>query len=254
MLNYLTGHDIIASMLKNRPYRGKASDYAACRPGYASQAIADLAAWTGLQPDWAIADIGSGTGNLARELLDRARVVYAIEPEPAMRREAERLLSGHPAFRSLAGTAESTGLADGSVDMIAAGQAVHWFDAGSARVEFQRILRPPGWLALVWNCFGEAVPGDLSDWFLNATLRSSRYPVTLHETWEQYIGGLRSAAGNPSPGDPGYGMFERQQREVFDSQTQDGLIAVHYTTVLAAGLLSIPIEANHDNNKLAITG
>jgi SAM-dependent methyltransferase len=218
-------------------YSQKAREYAAYRPGYAPQALADLVEWTGLQADWVVADIGSGTGNLARSLLDCSGLVYAVEPEPAMRVEAERLLDGHRAFRSLAGSAESTGLADGSVDLITAGQALHWFDPEAAPREFARILRPPGRLALVWNRFGEGGEADLSSWFRPGTLRHGSYPVTIHETWEQYLGGQRSAAGSPNPGEPGYAGFERQQRQLFDSQVQDGLLAVHYTTGLAVGLL-----------------
>ncbi len=234
---FISGQDIMTDMLKNRPYRGKAGDYAAYRPAYAAQAIDDLVTWTGLQPDWVVADIGSGTGNLARELLERARVVYAIEPEPAMRQEAERLLGWHPGFRSLAGSAESSGLADGSVDLITAGQAVHWFDPQAARHEFARILKPPGWLALAWNNFGGGADPDLAQWYQPGSLKRGSYPVTLYETWEQFIGGSRSAAGSPNPGEPGYAAFERRQREVFDSQAQDGLIAVQYTTELVVGWL-----------------
>jgi len=47
--------------------------------------------------------------------------------------------------------AEATTLADKSVDAITAGQAFHWFDREKARAEFARILRPGGWVALVWN-------------------------------------------------------------------------------------------------------
>jgi SAM-dependent methyltransferase len=154
-----------------------------------------------------------------------------------MRAEAERLLGGHRAFRSLAGSAESTGLADGSVDLITAGQALHWFDPDVAPREFARILRPPGRLALVWNNFGGGADPDLAHWFQPGRLRRGSYPMTIFETWEQYLGGQRSAAGSPDPGESGYVDFERQQRQVFESQAQDGLLAVHYTTGLAVGLL-----------------
>jgi hypothetical protein len=32
-----------------------------------------------------------------------------------------------------------------------AGQAFHWFEAHPTRAEFRRILRPTGWVMLVWN-------------------------------------------------------------------------------------------------------
>jgi SAM-dependent methyltransferase len=49
------------------------------------------------------------------------------------------------------GKAEATALAGDSVDFITAGQALHWFDLEAARTEFRRILKPEGWVAIVWN-------------------------------------------------------------------------------------------------------
>ncbi|MFZ0293226.1 MAG: methyltransferase domain-containing protein, partial [Candidatus Sulfotelmatobacter sp.] len=54
-------------------------------------------------------------------------------------------------FISIAGTAEATTLADHSVDFITAAQSAHWFNRTSARREFLRILKPGGWLVLLWN-------------------------------------------------------------------------------------------------------
>jgi SAM-dependent methyltransferase len=51
----------------------------------------------------------------------------------------------------VAATAESTTLPDSSVNLVTAGQAFHWFDGLKARKEFLRILKPGGWVALVWN-------------------------------------------------------------------------------------------------------
>jgi SAM-dependent methyltransferase len=68
-----------------------------------------------------------------------------------MRSAAERMLSGYPTFRSVNGTAEATSLEDRSVDAVVAAQAFHWFDAPRARAEFSRILKPSGWMVLMWN-------------------------------------------------------------------------------------------------------
>ncbi|MEZ4638812.1 MAG: methyltransferase domain-containing protein [Caldilineaceae bacterium] len=49
------------------------------------------------------------------------------------------------------GTAEARhSLAPATVDLITVAQAFHWFDAEKRR-EFERILRPGGWVVLAWN-------------------------------------------------------------------------------------------------------
>ena len=38
-----------------------------------------------------------------------------------------------------------------SIDIITAGQAFHWFNLEKTKLEFQRILKPNGWVILIWN-------------------------------------------------------------------------------------------------------
>src|SRR5207244_13479760 len=77
----------------------------------------------------------------------------------AMRSAAEERFREYPNFRSVAGTAEATALPDAAVDFVVAGQAFHWFKPPEARREFARILRPDGWLVLLWNNWNpEATP------------------------------------------------------------------------------------------------
>jgi len=125
--------------------------YARYRPGYPPALVDRLRDVVGLAPDWIVADVGSGTGLSSLPFLDHGNRVVGIEPNDAMRDAAELRLAGHPGFRSLGGSAEATGLEASSVDLVVAGQAFHWFDRGAAQGEFARILRPPGWVALVWN-------------------------------------------------------------------------------------------------------
>ena len=37
------------------------------------------------------------------------------------------------------------------MDFVVAAQAFHWFDRARARQEFARILKPDGWVVLIWN-------------------------------------------------------------------------------------------------------
>ncbi len=56
-----------------------------------------------------------------------------------------------PGASGILGTAEIIPLPDAFADVVASGQAFHWFDHALALPEISRVLRPEGRLALVWN-------------------------------------------------------------------------------------------------------
>jgi SAM-dependent methyltransferase len=218
-------------------YTHKAEDYAAYRPPYAPEAVDALLTFTGVKPDWRVADIGSGTGNVARHLVGRARQVFAVEPNAAMRQKAEELLNSNASFRSIAGTAEHTTLPRRSVDLITVGQALHWFEPEATIREFARILKPGGWLAAVWNRFCDVDRVDVSRFFAATALYRLSVPMTVRESWLEFIGGARSAAGTPGPGSAGYDEFVNAQRSIFDARSVNGITTVEYWTELMIGRL-----------------
>jgi SAM-dependent methyltransferase len=132
-------------------FSNRVENYIKYRPGYPPQILETLQVECALMPRAAIADIGSGTGILARMFLENGNAVYGVEPNREMREAAERLLRVYPRFTSVEGRAETTSLSDASVDFVTAGQALHWFDLEAARNEFRRILKPGGWIVVVWN-------------------------------------------------------------------------------------------------------
>src|SRR5262249_39163532 len=134
-----------------RRFSSRAADYVRYRPGYPPEIVQTLKSDCALRECSVIADIGSGTGFLARVFLENGNRVYGIEPNKEMREAGEQLLKDLRGYSSIPGTAEATTLAAHSVDFVTARQAAHWFQRESARPEFLRILRPGGWLVLVWN-------------------------------------------------------------------------------------------------------
>jgi SAM-dependent methyltransferase len=132
-------------------FSSRVENYIRYRPGYPPAILDLLAAKCGLTSAATVADVGSGTGILTGLLLKSGARVFGVEPNADMRRAGEKLLADQPNFTSVAGTAEATTLPDQSVDLITAGQAFHWFDREKARREFGRILRPGGWVVLIWN-------------------------------------------------------------------------------------------------------
>lgn len=132
-------------------FTDRVDDYVRWRPGYPAELVSVVQEVTGCVPPASIADVGSGTGISTHLWLDAGYHVTGVEPNAEMRRAAELQFAANPQFRSQSGTAEATGLASASVDLIFAAQAFHWFDRPRTRREFARILRPGGWVALVWN-------------------------------------------------------------------------------------------------------
>lgn len=121
--------DIVAAMADSAErFSGRVADYLKYRPGYPEELLAFLRSECGLVPGSVVADVGSGTGKLAELFLSGGNTVFGIEPNAEMRLAAERLFSGRSGFHSVAGRAEATTLPDSSVDLVAVGQAFHWFD------------------------------------------------------------------------------------------------------------------------------
>jgi SAM-dependent methyltransferase len=118
------------------------------RPPYPPEAIERLVAELGIEDGRRVLDLAAGTGKLTRLLVPTGAFVVAVEPVEAMRAALTKSL---PQVEAVAGTAEAIPLPDGSVDAVTVGQAFHWFDGPRALAEIERVLRPGGALALVWN-------------------------------------------------------------------------------------------------------
>jgi SAM-dependent methyltransferase len=132
-------------------FSDRVEDYVKYRPRYPAAVISYLREVYQFNKEWVVADIGSGTGISTELFLAHGNTVYAVEPNLPMRAKAEELLAGYPRFKSIDGTAEATGLPDGAIDLIAAGQAFHWFDPEQTREEFVRIASARAFVALIWN-------------------------------------------------------------------------------------------------------
>jgi SAM-dependent methyltransferase len=122
--------------------------YEQARPGYPEELLDALAARTPLGPGTVVVDLAAGTGKLTRQLVARGATVTAIEPTAGMRRQ---LGAAVPGARVLDGTAEDMPLVDAAADVVTVAQAFHWFRTADALDELARVLRPGGWLALLWN-------------------------------------------------------------------------------------------------------
>jgi SAM-dependent methyltransferase len=203
-----------------------------------------------------VADIGSGTGLSAKLLLENGNIVYGVEPNAAMRDAAEVYLKDYPNFVSRDGTAEKTDLDSGSIDFVIAAQAFHWFDAGLARAEFQRVLRPGGYVILIWNerqldtteflaayeelllKYGsdyEKVRHEnidqkrLGDFFQTGFERAAFQNVQVFD-FEGLRGRLLSSSYMPAEDHPSFPDLEKELKHLFAKHSESDKIRVFYDT------------------------
>lgn len=133
-----------------------AADYERGRPTYPRAAVERLVAECGIDETTTVLDLGAGTGKFTRLLFEHTPNVVAVEPVAAMR---ATFATNFPGSRVVEGTAERMpGILDHSVDVVTVAQSFHWFDPRQALAEIQRVLRPQGWLALIWNTRDVRVP------------------------------------------------------------------------------------------------
>jgi len=132
-------------------FSDRVSNYVRYRPSYPQALVDTLMTECHLDSQSTIADVGSGTGIFSRLLLDKDCYVSGVEPNRNMREAAESQFAGYNKFSSIDGQSERTGLDDSSIDLITAAQSFHWFEIADTRQEFLRILKPGGYVALVWN-------------------------------------------------------------------------------------------------------
>jgi len=243
-------------------FADRAEDYARFRPEYPEALFRKLRERTGLPDGSVAADFGCGTGIFARGLIDLGWRVIGVEPEPNMRAAADRILAAHPHFMSIDGTAESTRLAQGGVDLVTAAQAFHWFDAEAFRRECRRILTPNGWCALAWNARRIDDEGMMGECHELYAAHIPEYPLVCWrrvsnevfetffggrgftlDTWpverpvdrESFEGGCRSASYMPKPGQPGHDEVWAGLREIFDRHAVDGRVTMRYRGELYVG-------------------
>jgi SAM-dependent methyltransferase len=76
----------------------------------------------------------------------------------------EKLREKNPDVDAREGTAEAIPLPDASVDALVSAQAFHWFANSRALAEIRRVLKPGGFLGLIWNVRDESV-----DWVAEIT-------------------------------------------------------------------------------------
>lgn len=247
-------------------FTDRVDNYVKARPSYPKEIVSLLESKCGLTHTSVVADVGCGTGMLAKLFCDYGSKVIGVEPNGPMREAGRQYLGSYPNFEMIEGTAESIPLPGTSVDFITAAQAFHWFNQKEARHEFMRILKPNGWAALIWNDRefagskfaedyegllqkfgtdyaevhqrGKATLAALEQFFGNSEFEQETFPNRQQLDRDGLVARVLSASYMPTVGNPQYPAMMEEIDRIFRANQKDGNVDMKYETRVYYGQMS----------------
>lgn len=242
-------------------FSNRVADYIRYRPTYPVEIIQQLEQAVGLNPMFAVADIGSGTGLSAQRFVEAGNLVYGVEPNFEMREASRTFFQGNRNFKAIDGTAEQTTLVTKSIDLIFCGQAYHWFDFEQTKLEFDRILKPKGVIVLAWNERSTSDPlqqeyeqmmRDLIPEYSKVTQKNidtdniaaflAPRPLEIISLTNQQVfnleelkGRLLSSSYAPKEGELNYQEVMQALEQIFEKYQENGKVVFRYDTLLYVG-------------------
>lgn len=235
-------------------YQGKSSFYKEGRLGY-SEGLLELISQL-IPPSSSIADIGSGTGIFSAALLEQGYKVYCVEPSASLQQQAEALLSQCDRFIPVLASAESTSLAEQSVEAITVASAYHWFEQEQFLRECQRIIKPNGYIFLIYNIrksddllsleqkqICQRYCPDFSSFhhgadktrencsaFFQEGWQEALFPHDLTYSKEQFLSRCLSSSYSPPQSHPDYPAYRQALEKLIEKHAENELITVHNYT------------------------
>lgn len=239
-------------------FTGKADFYDKYRPSYPDSLINWLYEKTKAA---AVADIGAGTGKFTACLLSKPWHITAVEPNSDMREKLSKL-SGITVVNA---SAENTGIEEGSIGLVTTAQAFHWFDEKLFKKECERILRPNGKLAVIFNersykdCDISIARDEICQKYCGAS-HSGHIGKRTHEEgdlflkneyfaeiecfyaenniqmdMQAFIGDILSRSYALNQSDDGFSDFVESLKEAFARYEQNGKVTIKYNAICYLG-------------------
>ncbi len=125
------------------------------RPGHPPRVYELLVERCGLAPGTRVLEVGPGTGQATRRLLELGADVLAVEPDERL---AAHLPSAVGEVAVLNQPLEDAELPPESFDVAVAASSFHWIDEETGLGRVAAALRPGGWVALWWSHSGAEDP------------------------------------------------------------------------------------------------
>lgn len=196
-----------------------------------------------------VLDVGCGTGEVARYILDFVDRVDAVDFSHHMIEEGKRLPKGnHPRLRWILGRAEEVVL-NPPYALVTAGVSLHWMEWDVVLPRFRKALVPQGLLAIVDNVFPSAPwenerrkitrrysthpdyePYDLIEELVRRGLfkkqgEKQTAPVLFTQSVDEYIEFLhsRSDLSRERMGKETSGAFDKEIKDLLTQSSKEGI-------------------------------
>jgi SAM-dependent methyltransferase len=140
------------------------ASYDLARPGHPERVYEILATRCGLERGAHVLEIGPGTGQATRRLLERGASLVVVEPNEQLADYLEVTFGDRVEVRRTA--LEDATFPPASFHLATAASSFHWVNEVVGLGTIHAALRPGGWIALWWTLFGE---GSEPDAFIRAT-------------------------------------------------------------------------------------
>ena len=129
-----------------KSFDNAADTYSEIRPSYPSNMFDDLFRHLPARPR--VLEVGPGTGQATRGLLDRGAIVHAIEIGSALAAKLRQVLPSHELTITV-GDFEHIAVDEHSMDAVFSATAYHWISPRAQLDRPARVLKPGGTIAIV---------------------------------------------------------------------------------------------------------